>query len=365
MARSLPGPGKSVAREAWATLVSTAPQGDPLFRDMAMSRDLRRGERITRSGTREEVADRPGIDPSLCSGREIAGIHGSSCLRTDIPNCLPAINRNTSPWWPKTWPPAVRVPLAPRFWRRLPARTLGAIPSSRASSPPARPRDSSASPLPRPALLAKPGDDKTLQAAAAIFDLSGKAPVSYLKTPEHHRLYAMGQTEFNKLCATCHHPEGKGMETLAPPLLDSQWVLGPAKRLTALVMEGLMGPIDVNGTIYDVPKVQPVMPGVRFNPELSDEEIAGILTYIRNSWDNAAPPVDPSVVKAWRESQSLGLPLPLPKRWRSGKLRPHGHKATIPTRSDSAPCRSSGGSARRAKSKCEVCQASGVPLRDS
>jgi glucose/arabinose dehydrogenase/mono/diheme cytochrome c family protein len=145
-------------------------------------------------------------------------------------------------------------------------------------------------------------------AAAAIFDFSGTAPKNHLVTSEHRRLYEIGKREYATLCATCHHPEGQGMETLAPPLADSEWVVGPEQRLVGLVMEGLMGPITVNGTVYEPPAVQPVMPGLRFNPELDDEELAGIMTFIRHSWGNAAPPVLPSAVKAWRDSRPARAP---------------------------------------------------------
>jgi len=303
------GPGKAIAREGWATLVSAAPEQDPLFLDMAMSGI---------SGTESEVLElalsrKLPIVPELirasaatvktpeAMGYLFAALTSPQIPAGDQSKYLTVVAQNVaSRRQGSACATLLENSSGQDAWRG--AVLKGFIAAGKTKGFKRFPL------VPAPALLAKPGDDKTLQAAAAIFDLSGKAPVSYLKTPEHHRLYSLGQTEFNKLCATCHHPEGKGMETLAPPLLDSQWVLGPDKRLTALVMEGLMGPIDVNGTLYDVPKVQPVMPGVRFNPELSDEEIAGILTYIRNSWENAAPPVDPSVVKAWREGQSPRAP---------------------------------------------------------
>ena len=64
-------------------------------------------------------------------------------------------------------------------------------------------------------------------------------------------------------------------------------------RLIALVMDGMTGPVTVNGITYTAdtaPQVQPLMPGLRINPDLNDEQIAAILTYIRNSWGNGRHP---------------------------------------------------------------------------
>lgn len=303
------GPGQGVAREAWASLASTAPSGDPLFRDMALSGI---------AGSELEVLD-------LAMARRlplVPEIIRASLTSVKTPETMKRlITALTAPQLPAAEQAKYLQLAAQNVATRRQGSACATLLDAATRQPAWREavlkgfiaagktKGFKKIPLaPVPALFASPGTDKTLAAAASLFDLSGKAPANYLTQPEHHRLYEIGRTEFNKLCATCHHPEGKGMETLAPPLLDSQWVLGPPKRLTALVMEGLMGPIDVNGTIYDVPKVQPVMPGIRFNPELSDEEIAGILTYIRHSWENAAPPVDPAVVKEWRQSQSPRAP---------------------------------------------------------
>jgi glucose/arabinose dehydrogenase/mono/diheme cytochrome c family protein len=303
------GAGQAVAREAWASLVAAAPPTDPLFKDMALSglagaeteslelalaRHLPVVPELIRaalsSAKNPEATNRlltALTAPQLSASDQVKFLNlaaQSLATRRQGKACIALLEKAS--------------PVAP--WRE--AVLKGFIAAGKTKGFKKIPL------APAPALLTGPGEDKTLRAAASIFDLSGKAPANYLTKPEHHRLYEIGRTEFNKLCATCHHPEGKGMETLAPPLLDSEWVLGPDKRLTALVMEGLMGPIEVNGTRYDVPKVQPVMPGIRFNPELSDEEIAGILTYIRHSWENAAPPVDPAVVRQWRESQAPRAP---------------------------------------------------------
>ncbi|MEM7011444.1 MAG: c-type cytochrome, partial [Verrucomicrobiota bacterium] len=137
-----------------------------------------------------------------------------------------------------------------------------------------------------------------------LFDFSGKKPVNYIKNDADKQLYELGKAAYSTYCAACHQPHGKGMKPLAPPLVDSEWVTGSEQRLIALTMEGMQGPVTVNGVLYKVPDIQPVMPGLRASPDFSDEKIAAVLTYIRNTWDNRAPVVETKAVKEWRDTQS-------------------------------------------------------------
>ncbi len=161
-----------------------------------------------------------------------------------------------------------------------------------------------------PAILSGPDaqKDKQLVAINKLFDFSGKAARNYIQTAEHKRMYELGEREYAKLCIACHQADGQGLKPLAPPLVDSEWVTGPERRLIAITMEGIMGPITVNGTLYEAPDIQPVMPGIRVNPEIDDEKFAAILTYVRNSWDNHAPPVSPEAVAKWRKEQPARAP---------------------------------------------------------
>jgi mono/diheme cytochrome c family protein len=84
------------------------------------------------------------------------------------------------------------------------------------------------------------------------------------------------------------------MEGLAPPLVDSEWVLGPPDRLARIVLHGVTGPISVNGAVYKME-----MPGL---PTLSDEEIAGVLTYVRREWEHGADPIDEKMIAAVRKA---------------------------------------------------------------
>lgn len=97
-------------------------------------------------------------------------------------------------------------------------------------------------------------------------------------------------------CSTCHGPDGAGVSAgatlVAPPLAGSEWVTGPVSNLIRIQLRGLMGPITVKGTEYNL-----AMPTASFQ---SDDQIAAVLTYVRNSFGNKAPPVLVEQVKMLR-----------------------------------------------------------------
>jgi mono/diheme cytochrome c family protein/glucose/arabinose dehydrogenase len=108
-------------------------------------------------------------------------------------------------------------------------------------------------------------------------------PVLKPLTNEQQLLFDSGKQTFAGLCTACHQPNGKGLDGLAPPLADSEWVNGDPERIIKVVMHGLRGPIKVKGVAYSYD-----MPAAGF---LTDEQIAGVLTYIRREWDHEASPV--------------------------------------------------------------------------
>jgi mono/diheme cytochrome c family protein len=123
--------------------------------------------------------------------------------------------------------------------------------------------------------------------------------------------FDLGKELFLASCAPCHQPHGMGQEGLAPPLVESEWVLGSVERLTRIVLHGVRGKINVGGQTYDLD-----MPSFGV---LDDEQIAAILTCVRRSWDHGADPVDPGLVKsvrtatvkrdeAWSEAELLAVP---------------------------------------------------------
>lgn len=88
-------------------------------------------------------------------------------------------------------------------------------------------------------------------------------------------------------CATCHMPDGKGMPGTYPPLAGSEYAnaSNPAVPIR-IVLHGMQGPVTVAGTEYNS-----IMPAYGTGVEMSDEEVAAVLTYVRSQWGNNASPV--------------------------------------------------------------------------
>jgi mono/diheme cytochrome c family protein len=106
-----------------------------------------------------------------------------------------------------------------------------------------------------------------------------------------HDQYILGGAVFHRdaHCATCHQPNGEGLLNVYPPLKGSPWVTGSEDRLIKLALHGLWGKIEVNGQVFD--SARGVPPMTPFASLLKDNEMAAVLTYVRNSWGNQAPAV--------------------------------------------------------------------------
>jgi mono/diheme cytochrome c family protein/glucose/arabinose dehydrogenase len=114
-------------------------------------------------------------------------------------------------------------------------------------------------------------------------------------------LFSKGKEVYSKegYCVTCHQADGNGLTASGfPPLSGTEWVTGDQVRLVKVILKGLMGPIEVNGKQYEG-----AVPMTPFEG-LSDQEVAAVATYIRNSFGNTASPIQPSVVKEVRATLS-------------------------------------------------------------
>jgi len=115
--------------------------------------------------------------------------------------------------------------------------------------------------------------------------------------PEELDLMATGQRVYTRLCQSCHQQDGAGVPGAFPPLGGSDWVIGIPERPVYIVLQGFQGEIVREGVTYNA-----VMPG--FGRLLSDEEVASVVTYIRNSFGNEAPEVLPEEVAEMREASA-------------------------------------------------------------
>jgi mono/diheme cytochrome c family protein len=100
-----------------------------------------------------------------------------------------------------------------------------------------------------------------------------------------------GATVYSTNCSSCHQATGKGQPGVFPPLAGNAVVTGPADKVIHIVKNGLSGKISVNGATFN--GQMPAWKGT-----LSNADIAHVISYIRDSWGNHAPPVTEAQVAA-------------------------------------------------------------------
>jgi mono/diheme cytochrome c family protein len=101
-----------------------------------------------------------------------------------------------------------------------------------------------------------------------------------------------GAAVYARTCIACHQPTGMGLPPVFPPIANAPIVVGNPELPIKFILQGLMGPITVNGTTYN--SMMPPVAGV------SDGDIADVLTYVRQSFGNKGNPVSADQVKAVR-----------------------------------------------------------------
>ena len=101
-----------------------------------------------------------------------------------------------------------------------------------------------------------------------------------------------GELVYKSVCLTCHQADGGGVPRMNPPLIKTKWVLGDKTKLITLMLKGMNEPIEIEDEEYHNP-----MPP---HTELNDQQIADVLTFVRNSFGNKASMVTSSEVKSVR-----------------------------------------------------------------
>lgn len=132
---------------------------------------------------------------------------------------------------------------------------------------------------------------KKLAAAPAVDTSAIDAPAA-TDEPIDPAVMAAGKVSF-MLCGACHGQNGEG-GAVAPPLAGSEWVTGPISNLIRIQLRGLQGAITVAGKEYNMPG------GMAALSYQTDEQIAAVLTYVRNSFGNKASAVKPAQVAVLR-----------------------------------------------------------------
>lgn len=116
--------------------------------------------------------------------------------------------------------------------------------------------------------------------------------MSFHQSTPDKTMMQRGKKVYDTYCLTCHQADGAGVPRMNPPLIKTTYVLGDKKRLINIILKGFNESVEINGDYYDNP-----MPA---QPQLNDQQIADVLTYVRNSFGNKASVVTLSEVKVER-----------------------------------------------------------------
>jgi mono/diheme cytochrome c family protein len=155
-----------------------------------------------------------------------------------------------------------------------------AAPTAAATAPAAAPAPSAS-----PAASAAPSAAPALAPAAGSFDLKGSI--------------TRGQPLYMQTCIACHQPTGMGLPGAFPPLAKTDYTTGDARRMVAMILKGVQGPLTVNGVQYN----NIMLPLDMQFPVLKDDaKVADVVNYVRNSFGNVAKDaVTPELVTAVRK----------------------------------------------------------------
>ena len=102
-----------------------------------------------------------------------------------------------------------------------------------------------------------------------------------------------GKQVYTASCLTCHQADGSGVPNLNPPLIQTKWVLGDKSTLIQMLLKGSKAQVEIDGDMF-----HNTMPA---QPQLTDQQIADVLTYVRNSFGNKTSSVKITDVKSARK----------------------------------------------------------------
>ncbi len=115
------------------------------------------------------------------------------------------------------------------------------------------------------------------------------------KTLSESKRLANGKKVYSMYCLACHQADGNGVPRLNPPLAGTDYVTGSKTRLIDIVLYGLTEPLEINEEVYNNPMASHAF--------LSDQQVADVLSYIRNSFGNKAGMIAATEVKKQRNRQ--------------------------------------------------------------
>jgi mono/diheme cytochrome c family protein len=139
------------------------------------------------------------------------------------------------------------------------------------------------------------------------FDPNAGAP-----KPVEIALFDRGAKVYRNQCAQCHQADGNGVLGVYPPLVASSWVTGHPQVVSRILINGLNGPILVKGSKYNGNMPAFGSSGLA----LSDKDIAGVITYIRQEWGNSASDVTVATIAEYSDLYA-GRSVP----WQAAELK--------------------------------------------
>lgn len=130
---------------------------------------------------------------------------------------------------------------------------------------------------------------------AAVAVIGARQPAAAAERPLVHSVVSSAPpvNKYAEVCAVCHQATGLGLDGAFPPLAGSEWLTGRADIPIAIVLHGLQGPITVKGKPYNSAMMA-------WGAAMTDDDIAGTLTYARSQWGNRAAAVTTAQVRAAR-----------------------------------------------------------------
>jgi mono/diheme cytochrome c family protein len=127
----------------------------------------------------------------------------------------------------------------------------------------------------------------------ALFFLSFTVlPVKTRQPPRQDTPLSRGKKIYTNVCLACHMADGAGVANMNPPLIKTSYVLGDKTALIKIVLNGFAEDVQINGQSYSNT--------MNSHSDLSDQQIADVLTYVRNSFGNKASAVTVDEVKRTR-----------------------------------------------------------------
>ena len=131
-----------------------------------------------------------------------------------------------------------------------------------------------------------------LLSASMLVMAQVKKPSATSKSNVSAETLNRGKTVYTTFCLACHQADGSGVPNLNPPLIQTEWVKGNNAKLIQMVLKGSRGQVEIDGETFNN-----TMPA---QAHLTDQQIADVLTYIRNSFGNKGSAVSAAEVKTER-----------------------------------------------------------------